>query len=121
MSKKIEEKKKRLERVKARVKVLKFRKAELEARIKQDELKKARSIFYDKNEDFSFYANEGYWVNAKGEFVEISKMDDKYIMRCLNKLYAHRGVRDNSPQEIPLADIYIPVFKAELERRGYKV
>lgn len=106
-----------IERTEKRINVLNRRKNALEARIKQIERKQKRRLFYDKNEDFSFYANEGYWVNAKGEFVEISKMDDKYIMRCLNKLYAHRGIRDNSPQAIPLADIYSRIHSRIRKKR----
>lgn len=107
----------KLEAAQRRVEIHKARLRELEARIRNDEVKEKRKVFYDMNEDFSFYAENGYWINKKGDYVEIAKMDDKYIMRCLNKLIAHKNYC--SAQSKSLSDVYIPIFVNELKKRGY--
>ena len=106
-----------IEEVTRKLEIQKVRLRELEARVRNDEVKEKRKVFYDMNEDFSFYAENGYWINKKGDYVEICKMDDKYIMRCLNKLISHKN--QNSLQAKSLSDVYIPIFIEELNKRGY--
>lgn len=106
-----------IEEVTRKLEIHKARLRELEARIRNDEVKEKRKVFYDMNEDFSFYAENGYWINKKGDYVEICKMDDKYIMRCLNKLISHKN--QHSFQDKSLSDVYIPIFIEELNKRGY--
>lgn len=106
-----------LEALERDIRIQKARLKELEARIRIKEQKEKRRIFYDKNEDYSFYAENGFWINKKGDYVEIAKMDDKYIMRCLNKLIAHKNYC--SAQSKSLSDVYIPIFIEELNKRGY--
>lgn len=106
-----------IEEVTRKLEIQKARLRELEARIRNDEVKEKRKVFHDINEDFSFYAENGYWINKKGEYVEICKMDDKYIMRCLNKLISHKN--QYSLQGKSLSDVYIPIFIEELNKRGY--
>ena len=65
-----------IEEVTRKLEIHKARLRELEARIRNDEVKEKRKVFYDMNEDFSFYAENGYWINKKGDYVEICKMDD---------------------------------------------
>ena len=107
----------KLEAAQRSVEIHKARLRVLEARVHNDEVKEKRRVFSDINEDFSFYAENGYWINKKGEYVEICKMDDKYIMRCLNKLISHKN--QDSPQAKSLSDVYIPIFIEELNKRGY--
>ena len=107
----------KLEAAQRSVEIHKARLRELEARVRNDEVKEKRKVFYDMNEDFSFYAENGYWINKKGDYVEICKMDDKYIMRCLNKLISQKN--KDSPQAKSLSDVYIPIFIEELNKRGY--
>ena len=107
----------KLEAAQRSVEIHKARLRVLEARVHNDEVKEKRKVFYDMNEDFSFYAENGYWINKKGDYVEICKMDDKYIMRCLNMLISHKN--QDSPQAKSLSDVYIPIFIEELNKRGY--
>lgn len=54
------------------------------------------------------YAKNGIWVKKDGTRIKISDMSDNHIANSINLLKRNESV---------ISDIYIPVLKAELDRR----
>ena len=53
-------------------------------------------------------SSKNIWTTKDGKKININKMDESYILNCINMLKRNHS---------PFANLYIPMFQKELEKR----